>query len=367
MPNAGSFRWAVSARHVAVFCLAASLAAGCRSNTSTPTAAAVSPDTWATVDGRNITRDQVDKAYRRLGGATQNLSEEETLAAKLNILNDLILQEILLAKAGALKVELPDKELETAYSNAKANITDEAFQQELSKRSLTPDDMREGLRRELLTNKVLENEIQSKVNVTDQEVTAFFDANRAQFNFPEEAYHIAQIVVTPVREAQISNRSGDDATSAQASTAKTKMLLERLKAGTRFSELAMEYSEDPESAPRGGDLGFVPVSKLKQAPPLLRNAVLGVEPGRVNVVSDNGAHTLVLVVAHEKAGQRDLSTPAVRESITNGLKSRKEQLLRAAYLTAARTDADVVNYLARRLVETQGKAPNLGPAAPASK
>jgi hypothetical protein len=68
-----------------------------------------------------------------------------------------------------------------------------------------------------------------------------------------------------------------------------------------------------------------------------------------------GAHTLVLVVSQETAGQRDLSTPGVSDRITEALKSRREQLLRTAFLTAARTDADVVNHLARRIVETQGK------------
>ena len=77
------------------------------------------------------------------------------------------------------------------------------------------------------------------------------------------------------------------------------------------------------------------------------------------MVSVPGAHSIVLVVAHEQAGQRDLSVPAVKEGITNQLRGRKEQLLRAAYLTAARTDADVVNYLARRLVDSQGKMPSL--------
>jgi peptidyl-prolyl cis-trans isomerase SurA len=347
------------------FLIALSLVAvstACRSNSAGP-AAPVSPETWATVDGHDITRDYVEKAFRRTAGQ-QTLSDEEALNAKLNLLNDLILQDILVAKAPALKVEVPDKDLDTAYNSAKANISDEAFQQELTKRNLSVTDMREGLRRELLSQKVIEHEVQSKVNVSDQEVSAFFDANRARFSFPEEAYHIAQIVITPVREPQLSNRSGDDATTPQAAAAKTKMLMERLKAGASFSDLAADYSEDPESAPRGGDLGFVPVSKLKQAPPLLRDAVLNVAPGSVKVVSDGGAHTIVLIVAREAAGQRDLSTPAVKETITNTLKSRKEQLLRNAYLTAVRSDAKVVNYLARRLVETQGKPPNLGPAAP---
>jgi hypothetical protein len=53
----------------------------------------------------------------------------------------------------------------------------------------------------------------------------------------------------------------------------------------------------------------------------------------------------------------------VRERITATLKGRREQLLRAAYLTVARTDADIVNYLARRVVEDQTK--NAPPAASA--
>jgi hypothetical protein len=106
------------------------------------------------------------------------------------------------------------------------------------------------------------------------------------------------------------------------------------------------------------------MSRLKQAPPALRDAVLNKSPGAVNVASAGGAYTLVLVVAHEPAGQRDLSTPGVRDRITETLRARKEQLLRMAYLTSIRNDAAVVNYLARRVVESKGAAPNLPLASP---
>jgi peptidyl-prolyl cis-trans isomerase SurA len=341
--------------------LAACGLAACRS-ASPPPAAAVSADTWAVVDGHNITREDVDKAYRRTRDASQTLSEEETLTAKLSLLNDLIVQQILLEKARTMKLDVPQNELDTAYNNAKKNITDDAYQQELTRRNLTPADMREGLRRELLAQKVIDQEVVSKISVSDKEVTDFFNANRAQFNVGEEAYHIAQIVVTPVRDAQTANATGDDAATPQAAVAKVRMLMERLKTGASFRDLAMGYSEDPESAPRGGDLGFVPVSRLTQAPPALRNAVLNKTPGSVSIASVGGAHTLVLVVAHEQAGQRDLSTPGMRERITEALRTRKEQLLRAAYLTAARGDAAVVNYLARRLVESKGAMPSVLPA-----
>lgn len=346
--------------------MAASFLTGCQSTPATE-APAISADTWAVVNGQSITREQVETAYRRTSEAPQVTSDEEALLAKLTLLNDLIVQELLIAKARELKVEVPDSELDAAYEEARKSITGEAFQQELARRNLTAADMREGLRRELLSQKVIEQEVRSKVTVTDQEITDFFNANRARFNFPEEAYHIAQIVITPQREPQLANRTGNDATTPQEAAAKAQMLMERLKGGASFQELALDFSEDPESAPRGGDLGFVPLSRLKQAPPRLRDAVLKVQPGTVNVVSEGGAHTLVLVVAHEQAGQRDLSMPAVRDSITDTLRSRREQLLRTAYLTAVRSDANVVNHLARRVVEAQGKMPSLAPAAPGAK
>jgi peptidyl-prolyl cis-trans isomerase SurA len=344
--------------------LAAAFSTACRSTPATPATPAASADAWAVVDGREIKGEDVDKAYRRTRDTSQTLSEEEVLTAKLSLLNDLIVQDILLAKAAALKLEVPAGDLDTAYANAKKNVADDVFQKELTQRKLTPTDMREGLRRELLTQKVLDQEVASKITVSEREVTDFFAANRAQFNVAEESYHIAQIVVTPVRDAQLANGTGDDATTPEAALAKARMLMERLKAGASFRDLAIGYSEDPESAPRGGDLGFVPVSRLKQAPPALRNAVLGKAPGSVSVASEGGAHTLVLVVAHEPAGQRDLSTPGMRERITETLRERKEQLLRLAYLTAIRSDAKVVNYMARKLVESKGAMPTLLPTGP---
>jgi peptidyl-prolyl cis-trans isomerase SurA len=337
---------------------------------STPAAPAPKPpsaDAWAVVDGREITRQDVEKAYRRSRDAsTPALSFEEEMPAKLSLLNDLIVQDLLIAKAGALKIDIPTTELDTAFNDAQKNITPAALQQELSQRGLTAADMRESLRRELLTQKVLTQEVGSKIKVSDQEVTAFYNANRATFNVPEESYHLAQIVVTPTRDAQIANGTGDDATTPEAAVAKVKMLMERLKAGASFRDLAVGYSEDPDSAPRGGDLGLVPVSRIKQAPPAMRDAVLNKNPGSVNVVNNGTAYALLLVVAHEPAGQRDLSTPGVKDRITEQLRGRREQLLRSAYLTALRSDAQVTNLLARQLVASNATAPpSLPLAAPA--
>ena len=333
------------------------LTPACRSGSTPAPAVAVPADTWAVVDGRTITRDRVEKEFRRVREGSQTLSDQEALMAKLSVIEDLIVEEILFAKGAALKIELPESELEAAFAEAKKNIpNEEAFQQELARRNLTTADMRDGLRRELLGRKILEREVSSKVTVTDQEVTDFFNANRSQFNLPEEAFRLAQIIVTPVRDAQVANRTGDDATTPQAAAAKVSMLMEKLKTGTPFADLARDFSEDPETAPRGGDLGLVPLSRIKQAPPLLQKATLSTTVGSARVVNEGGVLTIVYVVSKEPAGQRDLSTPGVRERITEGLRQGREQVLRAAYLTTARADANVVNYLARRIVESGGKS-----------
>ena len=346
-----------SSRFAVVSALAVlSLLPACRSGSS-PAPAAVSADTWAVVDGRPITRDRVEKEFRRVRQGPQPMTDPEATLAKLSVLEDLIVEEILFAKAASLKIEVSQSELDAAYAEAqKAIPSQEAFQEELKRRSLTADDMREGLRRELLGRKILEQEVASKITVTDQEVMDFFNANRSQFNVPEESYHLAQIIVTPVREPQIANRTGDDAATPQAAAAKVSMLMERLKAGAPFADLARDYSEDAQTAPRGGDLGLVPMSRIKQAPPLLRQATLSTNVGAARAVSEGGSHTIVYVVSREQPGQRDLATPGVREQITQGLRAGREELVRAAYLAAARADAEVVNYLAQRVVENQGKS-----------
>ena len=343
--------------------VALSVLAGACAGAGKPAAPPVSADAWAVVNGHEIKRDQVEKAYRRTAQSPA-ASEEEMLTAKLSLLNDLVVQDLLITKATALKVVLTDSELDAAFAEGQKNITPEAFQAELKQRDLTAADMKEGLRRDLLAQKVIEQEVVAKIVVSDQDVTDFFTANKAQFNRPEEAYHIAQIVVTPVRE-QVNNRTGDDAGTPQEATAKTQMIMERLKAGASFADVAADFSEDAQTAPRGGDLGFVPVSALQQAAPALRDAVLKGKPGSATVVSMNGGHTIVLIVGHDTAGQKDPSMPEVKTAITNGLKGRKEQLLRAAYLNAIRNDAVVVNVLAQKVVESKGKMP--AAAAPAAK
>jgi peptidyl-prolyl cis-trans isomerase SurA len=341
-------------RHRFVILLGAiiGLTGACRSTPGAPAA-----DVWAVVDDHQIRQADVEKAYRRVSPqAAQAASPEEELAGKLSLVDELITQQVLLDRARALKIEVTDAEVETAYGERKRNLSEEAFQQQLKDRGLNVDDMKQALKAELSADRVIDREVTAKVAVTDQEISDFYNRNRAQFNVAETQYRVAQIVITPVRDPQIRNRLKDDATSPEEAAKKAQMLMGRLKAGSTFSQLAMDYSEDPQSAPQGGDLGYIAASALAQVPAQLRDVVLKTEPGNVSTVGVGGAYTLVLLVAREPAGQRELSTPAVRDGINSNLRERKEQLLRVAYITAARNNARIVNHLARMIVDGQVKA-----------
>lgn len=341
------------------------LAGACSARPAAPPP--VSADAWAVVDGREIKRADVEKAYRRVADPAARPSEDEIMAAKLSLLNEMITQDLLLAKAKALGIEATGAEIEKAFEERRRSVADDVLQKQLKDRGLTTDDVKDDLRKELTTQKVIEREVDAKVNVDEKAIADFFTANKAQFNLPEPAYRLAQIVITPVRDPQINNRQNDDATTPEAASRKAKMLSDRLRGGGQFSELAMDYSEDPQSAPQGGDLGLVSQSQLQQAGAPFRDAVLKAQPGTISQVSAGGGHTLVLLVAKEPAGQRDLTTPGVRDNIREMLRDRQQQLLQAAYLAVLRNDAKVDNLLAKQVVNRPAAPPSIAPAAPGKK
>jgi parvulin-like peptidyl-prolyl isomerase len=329
----------------------AALGGGCQTSGSS----APPPDVWAVVDDRQIRRGDVEKAYRgAVEPASAPRSEAERLAIQLGVLDELITQDILLARARNLGIQAAESEVEDAFAERRRSVPEEAFQQQLAERGLTAEDIKEGLRRELAVRKVLEQEVLSKVVVTDEDVSAFYDQNREQFNLAERQFRLAQIVVTPQRNPQLQNRLNSDAATPAEARQKANMIMERLRGGTDFAELALDYSEDPQTIQQSGELGFVPVSALEQASPQLKAAVESMEPGTVSLVTIGSNYTILMLLAREEAGQRDLSTPAVRDGIRDMLRARRQELLQNAYVTAARTDADITNYLAQQLVATQG-------------
>jgi len=322
------------------------------------------PDVWAVVNGKEIKREEVDKYYRtRVNPEGQEPSLEESLSQKLNVLDELINNEILLEKAKALNLEASDGEVEDKFTELKSPYTEDEFQRRLKDQAMTVEDLKLELRRQLSIQKLLNREVVAKISITDQDVTDFYNANKAQFNVAEPQYHIAQIVVTPRKEQQIRNRKNDDATNEAEAQRKVKMLMDRLNSGADFAQLAMDYSEDINTAGTGGDLGYVPESSLNQSDPALKKVVVGLKAGQVSqpiqIQPKEGARILILkLITRESPGLRGIAEPQVQQTIRDTLRNRKEQLLRLAYLAIARDGARVKNFLAEQVVESAGKLPD---------
>jgi peptidyl-prolyl cis-trans isomerase SurA len=318
------------------------------------------PDVWAVVNGKEIRREEVDKYYRtRVNPEGQEPSQEEALSLKLNVLDELINNEILLERAKKLNLEASDGEVEDKFTELKSPYTEDEFQRKLKDQGVVVDDLKSDLRRQLSIQKLLNREVVAKISITDQDVTDFYNANKAQFNVAEPQYRIAQIVVTPRKEPQIRNRKNDDATTEAEAQRKVKMLMDRLSSGADFGQLAMDYSEDMNTAGTGGDLGYVPESALNQSDPALKKMVLGLKPGQVSPpIQLKEGYRILKLITRESPGLRGITDPQVQQTIRDTLRNRKEQLLRSAYLAIARDEARATNYLAQQVVEAAGKLPD---------
>lgn len=353
-------RTSISLAVFAVACLAAS----CRHR------AAPAPDVWAVVNGHPILREQVDRYYRSQFSQAKQPSPEEAQFLKLNILDELIDNELLLEQAQKLGLMATDSEVEEKFAELKAPYSDPEFQHQLASRGITVDDLKNDLRDRVAIQKLINREILSKITVSEREIAAAYQRNATEFNVAEPEYHIAEIVVTPTREAQVRNRKGDDATTPAEADRKIRMLLERLRAGADFSELAMDYSEDPMSASTGGDLGFIPKTSLDSGDPALKRAVLALKTGQISGIIHTGKdYRIIKLLGRLSPGQRSLNDPQIQQSLRQSLRDRKEQLLRAAYIASLREQAHITNYLALQILATAGNLPadeTAGAGSPAS-
>jgi peptidyl-prolyl cis-trans isomerase SurA len=316
------------------------------------------PDVWAVVNGKEIQRDEVEKNYRsRPNAEGPEPSQEEALSLKLNILDELINSEIMLERATKMNLVASDAEVEDKFTESKSPFTEDEFQKRLQQAGLTVDDFKANIRRQLSIQKLLNREVVAKITITDQDDADYYNKNRAQFDVTEPQYHIAQIIVTPHPDPSIHNRKNDKATNETEAGRKAAMLEQKLAAGADFTQLAGDYSEDSSSS-SGGDLGFQPESAFNKSDPVLRKVVLSMRAGEVShALPFHGGYIILKLIAKEAAGQRELTDPQVQQGIRDMLRNRKEQLLRSAYLTEARNEAHVTNYLARQILESAGKLP----------
>ena len=318
------------------------------------------PDVMATVNGHKIDRSEVEKYYNnQTSDAPQKPGEEQGDSLRLSILKQLIDNEILMQRAEKLGLLATDDEVNSKLAEIKAPFSQEEFDKRLKSKGLTLDDFKRDLRRSITVDKVLNKEVTSKINITDADITSYYNQHRAEFNLVEPQYHIAQILVTtqPNPQLKAPNKAQNDAEARK----KIQMVQNRLDSGDDFATVAMAFSEQPETAQSGGDLGFVPESSLK-GDRATYDAVNKLKPGQYSgilVVGDPNSHQIfgyrvVKLISKETAGQRELGDPRVQQAVREQLRDRREQLLKAAYYEVIHDEARIENFFAEDILKKAG-------------
>ncbi len=316
---------------------------------------AVSDNVAATVNGAIISYADLDKQYQvQFSSANEPTSEDQAQIQKMELLRTMVDNEIMRQRAEKLGLMATDSDVDAKYAELKAPYTQEEFQRQLAARHMSADDLKAQIRRELSIQKLINKEITSHISISDKDVADFYAANKNDFNFPEPQIHMAQILVTPAPDPSVRNLKNDKAQNDDQAKHKIEMLMARLRQGEDFTALAQNFSEDANSAPNGGDLGYIAESALDKANPDLRKAVMAMSPGQITpIIHTTEGYRILKVLSREPAGQRELSDPRVQQSIRETLINRKDQLLRTAYSEVARDEAKVVNYLAQNIAQVK--------------
>src|SRR5882757_2548701 len=244
----------------------------------------VNGDVMATVDGRKIFRSDIDKYYdNQVASAQQPPAGEQATILRINILRQLIDDEMVMRRAEKLGLLATEEEVDRKLNEIKSPYTHEEFDKRLQEKKITLEDFKRDIRRSITVEKVMNKEVSSKINVTDQDINDYFAAHKSEFNLIEPQYHLAQIFVTPTPNPQVHNQNNKAQNEGDARK-KIQMIGNRLDSGDDFATLAMKYSEDPETSGNGGDLGTVQESGLKGTDPATRDAVMKLKPGQYSPI-----------------------------------------------------------------------------------
>lgn len=329
---------------------AALIAASC----SAPSTA--SDDIVARVNGKEIATAELEKQFLNRTNAEQPPSADEGTDLKLQLLNQMINDRILLEMAGQAGLTASDAEVDVKFNEFKSQYTAEQFQNVLKQQKLSVDEVKNEMRKSITIDKLVNKEITSKISVSEAEIKAFYEKNKESFNLPE-TYHIAHILVTPVADPEINNLKKDDAKTLDEARQKVSRLLRDIQGGQDFATVARDYSEDPSSAPAGGDLNFQSLENLNNSDPKLAQAVKKLKTGETfpQAVDTRFGFHIIKLLDRDAGGQKDLSDPRVQAQVRQVIFNRKDQTLKAAFSETARNKAKVENYLAQRILDDAGK------------
>ncbi len=317
------------------------------------------PDVWATVNGHPIMKSEVDKYYQtKVNSMQQQPTADEAAMLKLDILHQRIDEEVIRQQAEKLHLVATDAEVDAKIAQLKAPYTDQQFDAKLKSQGITLEDVRRDFWLNMTTEKVINKEIESKINITDDDVNNFYNLHKTDFNLIEPEYHLARIIVTSSPDQQVKNLQNSKARNDAEARKEIQTLHNQLETGGNFATLAMNYSEDPNTSSSGGDMGFIPESQLKSDPAVF-GAVSKLQPGQITPVlpilqtgsKQPAGYMICKLIAIEPAGQHPLSDPRVQQMIRQQLHDSRSRLLQGAYQEVRRDKARIVNYFAEDILK----------------
>jgi peptidyl-prolyl cis-trans isomerase SurA len=320
-----------------------------------------SADVVATVNGKELLRADLDRYYQAsFGDNPQKPSPVEADIRRLQVLRQMIEDEIMQQRATKMNLAATDEDVNARITEIKAPYTQEEFDNQLKQRNLSLDDFKRLIRRQLTTTKLINKEIESKINITDAQIRDYYMAHKAEFDFVEPQYHMAQIVVTTGPRQQAANLQNNKAAGEVEAKKKIEEAHNRLQSGDDFGSVAANYSEEPNTASNGGDMGFVAESQLR-ADAEVYDAINKLKPDQITdvlpVYDNNGpthkiaGYAIYKLISREPAGQRELNDPRVQQSIHQLLHDGQKQLLQNAYREKLQDEAKVQNYLADQILK----------------
>ncbi|MDD2686029.1 MAG: peptidylprolyl isomerase [Gallionella sp.] len=243
----------------------------------------------AVVNEDVITRRELDDRLRVVVG---QLNKQGTPLPAPEVLEKQILERMIsdllqTQYAKEVGVRVDDTQLDMAISriaqqNGFPSLAE--FRTKLEAEGVDYKKFREEIRNEIISTRLREREVESKLVISDSEVDSYL-ANKAKAGGETEELHLAHILVVVPEQAS--------ADKIQAAREKAEQALAQLRGGADFAQVAAGAS-DAKDALKGGDLGWRPSDRI---PPLFLNELQSAQPGQMTGVlrSPSGFHILKLV------------------------------------------------------------------------
>ena len=307
-------------------------------------------ETAATVNGKAIKLEEVERALKQQSqGQEGRMSPLELAAARLQILETLIQQEVMFQKAEKEATVPTDEDVTAELNKLKTGSgqSAEQFQKRLQETGATEENLKETLKKQLAIQKLLDKVTGKIEPPKDSEIEAFYNSNKDGFKNKRGA-QLAAIVIDPQKTAE-----GDTTTTEIEAQQKAKEVGERVLRGADFATVAREASEDPQTKLQGGDWRYFAEYEMKQAfgQSFSDYVMTKMTNGQVvpQAIPFQGKILILKLQRKQETDEdRTLETPGVREEITKYLTDARKQLLSQSYAAVSLEEADIKNFLAQK-------------------